>query len=47
VDLGACLRAAGIDPAGQTVELTLTAAGESRPGGQDRGAQNIAVRLPG
>jgi hypothetical protein len=47
VDIGACLRAAGLDPAGRTVELTLTAAGESRPGGQDRGAQNIAVRLPG
>jgi hypothetical protein len=47
VDLGACLRAGGIDPAGRTVELTLTAAGESRPGGQDRGAQRFAVRLPG
>jgi hypothetical protein len=47
VDLGACLRAGGMDPAGRTVELTLTAAGESRPGGQDRGAQNVAVRLPG
>ena len=47
VDLGACLRAGRIDPAGRTVELTLTAAGEARSGGQDRGAQNIAVRLPG
>jgi len=46
VDLGACLRAAGISSAGRTVGLTLTAAGESRPGGQDRAAQRLAVKLP-
>ena len=47
VDLGACLSAAGVTAAGRTMNLTLTAAGEPRPGGQDRGAQIIAVRLPG
>ena len=46
VDVGNCLRRAGIAPEGRTVELTLTAAGEPRPGGQDRAAQSIAVRLP-
>lgn len=46
VDLAACLRAQGVDPAGQTVRATLTAAGESRPGGMDRGAQMFHVRLP-
>ena len=46
VDLGACLRAAGIAPAGRTIVLTLTAAGEPRQGGQDRAAQRFAVRLP-
>jgi len=33
--------------AGRAVGLTLTAAGDPRPGGQDRAAQQIAVRLPG
>jgi hypothetical protein len=47
VDVGACLRAAGVSSAGRTVTLTLTAASASRPGGQDRAAQRIAVRLPG
>jgi hypothetical protein len=47
VDLGACLRAGGITPEGATLDLTLTAAGEQRPGGQDRAAQLISVRLPG
>ena len=47
IDLGSCLRRAGVDPAGQTLHLTLTATGESRPGGVDRAAQMITVRLPG
>lgn len=46
VDVGACLRAAGVSSAGRTVSLTLTAAGDSRPGGQDRAAQRFAVKLP-
>jgi hypothetical protein len=44
--VGACLRAAGVSSAGRTVSLTLTAAGNSRPGGQDRAAQSFAVKLP-
>lgn len=47
VDVGACLRAAGVPSTGRTVKLTLTAASAARPGGQDRAAQSIAVRLPG
>jgi hypothetical protein len=47
VDLGACLRRAGGGQPGSVVELTLTAAGAQRQGGQDRAAQTIAVKLPG
>lgn len=47
IDLGACLRRAGADPAGMTLSLGLTATGESRPGGVDRTAQFLSVRLPG
>jgi hypothetical protein len=46
-DLGGCLRANGIDPAGQQIRLPLQAVTESRPGGTDRTAQTIAVCLPG
>jgi hypothetical protein len=46
VDVGACLRGAGLPSAGQEVSVTLTAASESRPGGQDRAAQMFRVRLP-
>jgi hypothetical protein len=46
-DLGGCLRANGIDPAGQQIRLPLEAVTESRPGGTDRTAQTIAVCLPG
>jgi hypothetical protein len=47
IDLGGCLRAHGIDPAGKAVDLSLTAAGASRPGGADRAVQTFSVRLPG
>ena len=47
VDLGECLAARGIDPTGLTLDLTLTAASEPRPGGMDRAAQTVSVRLPG
>ncbi|MEA2378013.1 MAG: hypothetical protein QOI45_1699 [Thermoleophilaceae bacterium] len=46
VDVGACLRGAGFSSAGRTVFLTLTAASEPRPGGQDRAAQTVRVQLP-
>lgn len=46
VDLAACLAAAGQPTSGATVNLELTAAGEDRPGGNDRASQAIAVRLP-
>jgi hypothetical protein len=47
LDVGACLRAHGVDPTGQQVRLPLEAVTESRPGGTDRTAQTIAVCLPG
>jgi hypothetical protein len=47
VDLAGCLRAQGVDPAGQTFRATLLAAGESRPGGMDRAAQMLSVSFPG
>jgi hypothetical protein len=47
IDLGACLRRAGVDPTGLTLQVNLTATGESRPGGVDRAAQMLTVRLPG
>lgn len=47
LDLGACLRANGLPSAGQIVDLTVTATGDSRPGGVDRAAQNLTVKLPG
>jgi hypothetical protein len=46
VDLGACLRAQGVNPSGQEFRATLMAAGESRPGGMDRAAQMFSVRFP-
>lgn len=46
-DLGGCLRANGIDPAGQLLEIPIQAVGESRPGGTDRTTQTVAVCLPG
>src|SRR5207247_9822524 len=46
LDLGGCLRAAGVDPAGLTVVLNGTATGESRPGGGDRAARFLPVTLP-
>jgi hypothetical protein len=46
-DIGGCMRANGIDPAGQQIRLPLEAVDESRPGGTDRTAQTIAVCLPG
>jgi hypothetical protein len=46
LDLGGCLRAAGVDPAGMTVVLNVTATGESRPGGVDRTAQFLHVTMP-
>ncbi len=47
IDLGSCLRRAGADPTGLTISLGITATGESRPGGVDRTAQMLNVRLPG
>src|SRR5438552_7303452 len=44
--LGGCLRAAGVDPAGLTLVLDVTATGESRPGGVDRTAQFLHVTMP-
>jgi hypothetical protein len=46
VDVGACLRGAGLPSAGRAVTVTLTAASEPRPGGQDRAAQMVRVTLP-
>jgi hypothetical protein len=46
-DIGGCMRANGIQPAGQQIRLPLEAVDESRPGGTDRTAQTIAVCLPG
>jgi hypothetical protein len=46
VDVGACLHGAGFTSAGRTVFVTLTAASEQRPGGQDRAAQSVRVTLP-
>src|SRR5439155_16366742 len=44
IDLGGCLRAAGVAPSGLTLVLNVTATGESRPGGVDRTAQFVYVR---
>jgi hypothetical protein len=46
-DIGGCMRANGVDPAGQQVRLPIEAVDESRPGGTDRTAQTLAVCLPG
>src|SRR5437660_420138 len=46
LDLGGCLRAAGVDPTALTLMLNVTATGESRPGGVDRTAQFLHVTLP-
>lgn len=46
VDLAGCLAANGQPSTGVTVDVQLTAAGEDRPGGNDRGTQTISVRLP-
>ena len=45
LDVAGCYAAAGAATPGGTVALTLTAAGESRPGGMDRGAQMVYVRF--
>lgn len=45
LDVAGCYGAAGAAAPGSTVALTLTAAGESRPGGMDRGAQTVYVRF--
>ncbi len=45
LDVAGCYGAAGAATPGGTVALTLTAAGESRPGGMDRGAQMVYVRF--
>lgn len=47
LDLGGCLRANGQPTAGETVRLAVTATGDSRPGGVDRAAENLTVKLPG
>lgn len=47
LDLAGCLSAHGVEPAGQTLDVSLTAATESRPGGSDRAALQLSVRLPG
>jgi hypothetical protein len=46
VDLAACLAAAGMNPAGLRVDLSLTATSEPRAGGADRASQTLAVQLP-
>jgi hypothetical protein len=46
-DIGGCMRANGVDPAGQQVRLPIEAVDESRPGGTDRTAQTLAVCMPG
>jgi hypothetical protein len=46
-DIGGCMRANGIDPAGRQIRLPIEAVDESRPGGTDRTAQTIAVCLSG
>jgi hypothetical protein len=45
LDIAGCYAAVGAATPGGTLALTLTAAGESRPGGMDRGAQNFYVRF--
>ena len=45
LDVAGCFGAAGAATPGGTIALTLTAAGESRPGGMDRGAQMVYVRF--
>lgn len=46
-DVGACLRANGVDPTGRKVALPITAVTESRRGGTDRTTQIVYVCLPG
>ena len=46
VDLAACAREHGIETAGQSLNVQLMAAGESRPGGMDRAAESFFVRFP-
>jgi hypothetical protein len=45
LDVAGCFAAAGGGAPGTTTSLTITAAGEGRPGGMDRGAQTIWVRF--
>jgi hypothetical protein len=45
LDLAGCIRAAGGDPTGQKVMVTLGAASEGRPGGMDRAAQMFEVQF--
>lgn len=46
VDLAGCLTAAGVNPMGLQVNLSLTATSEPRAGGADRASQSLAVQLP-
>jgi hypothetical protein len=45
-DLGDCLRQNGVDPAGKTVPMALTAVDQYRPGGVDRNSQTFTVKFP-
>jgi hypothetical protein len=47
LDVAGCVRAAGADPTGQTIRLSLSAASLPREGGADRAVQMVSVRLPG
>lgn len=47
LEIGNCMRRNGMEPAGQTLRLSLTAAGQPKQGGSDRASQTFAVRLPG
>jgi hypothetical protein len=45
-NLGDCLRQNGVDPAGKTFPLALTAVDQYRRGGVDRAGQTLAVKFP-
>jgi hypothetical protein len=44
LDVAGCFASSGVTH-GSTTGLTVTAAGESRPGGMDRSAQMVYVRF--
>lgn len=46
IDIGACASANGVSVAGKTLGIAVSATGESRPGGVDRTAQTIRVKMP-